>query len=58
MAKSCNVYFQEIGRRAGKDKIIKVAKDFGLGERTGIDLPMKAKGWFLHLNGRKKLMAC
>ena len=57
MAKSCNVYFQEMGRRAGKDNIIKVAKDFGLGERTGIDLPYENKGlvptpeWKKEING-------
>ncbi|MEQ8200911.1 MAG: penicillin-binding transpeptidase domain-containing protein [Syntrophomonadaceae bacterium] len=44
MAKSCNVYFQEMARRAGKDAIIKVAQDFGLGQKTGIDLPYEAQG--------------
>ena len=44
MAKSCNTYFQEMGRRAGKEAIIKVAQDFGLGEKTGIDLPYESQG--------------
>jgi len=44
MATSCNVYFQEMGRRAGKEAIIKVAKDFGMGDRTGIDLPFESQG--------------
>jgi Cell division protein FtsI/penicillin-binding protein 2 len=44
MAASCNVYFQEMGRRAGKDNIIKVAQDFGLGDKTGIDLPYESEG--------------
>ena len=44
MATSCNVYFQEIGRRATKDAIIKVARDFGLGDKTGIDLPYETQG--------------
>lgn len=44
MAKSCNVYFQEIARRAGKDALIKVARDFGLGQKTGIDLPYETQG--------------
>jgi len=44
MADSCNTYFQEAGRRAGKDNIIKVAKDFGLGQKTGIDLPAETTG--------------
>ncbi len=44
MAASCNVYFQEMGRRATKDNIIKVAEDFGLGDKTGIDLPYETQG--------------
>lgn len=44
MAQSCNTYFQEIGRIATKTNIIKVADDFGLGAKTGIDLPYEAKG--------------
>lgn len=34
IARSCNTYFQEAGRRAGIDNIAKVAKEFGLGEKT------------------------
>lgn len=44
MADSCNTYFQEAGRRAGKDNIIKTAKEFGLGQKTGIDLPGETIG--------------
>ncbi|MEA4923788.1 MAG: penicillin-binding transpeptidase domain-containing protein [Syntrophomonadaceae bacterium] len=44
MAASCNVYFQEMGRRATKDNIIKVAQDFGLGDKTSIDLPYETQG--------------
>ncbi|MGE5391530.1 MAG: penicillin-binding transpeptidase domain-containing protein [Deltaproteobacteria bacterium] len=44
MAVSCNTYFQEMGRRAGKDEIIHVAKQFGLGSKTGIDLPYETAG--------------
>jgi penicillin-binding protein 2 len=44
MAHSCNTYFQEMGRRAGKDEIIDVARQFGLGSKTGIDLPDESKG--------------
>ncbi|WP_369397260.1 penicillin-binding transpeptidase domain-containing protein [Syntrophomonas palmitatica] len=44
LAVSCNTYFQEMGRRAGKDEIIHVASEFGLGSRTGIDLPYEEKG--------------
>lgn len=39
MARSCNVYFSEAGRRAGIDNINKYCKNFGLGVKTGIELP-------------------
>lgn len=47
MAVSCNVYFIEAGRRAGVEMITKVAHEFGLDEKTGIDLPGEVPGSFL-----------
>jgi len=44
MAKSCNVYFQEIARRAGITEIGRVGAEFGLGRLTGIDLPFESVG--------------
>lgn len=44
LAISCNTYFQEAGYQAGKDRIIEVAHQFGLGEKTGIELPWERKG--------------
>lgn len=44
MAHSCNTYFQEMGRRAGKLEIIRVAQEFGLGSSTGVDIPGETKG--------------
>ena len=38
MAKSCNVYFQQIGVDTGVDEIDYWAKSFGLGEKTGIEI--------------------
>lgn len=35
---SCNYYFYEMGRRLGIDTIAQYAKEFGLGEPTGIEL--------------------
>lgn len=35
---SCNVVFVDVGRRLGKERMIKYIKGFGFGERTGIDL--------------------
>lgn len=44
MGGSCNTYFQEMGRRAGKDEIIRVAGEFGLGSKTGVDIPHEVSG--------------
>ena len=42
--KSCNYYFYEVGRRMGIDNLAKYAKYFGLGEKTGIELPSETAG--------------
>jgi penicillin-binding protein 2 len=39
IAKSCNIFFYELGRRLGISKIAEHAHALGLGERTGVDLP-------------------
>ncbi len=44
MEKSDNVYFYEIGRRLGIDKIADMSRAFGLGSRTGIDLAGESEG--------------
>ena len=41
---SCDVYFYRIGNRMGVETIADYAKQFGLGARTGIDLPAEATG--------------
>jgi penicillin-binding protein 2 len=41
---SCNVYFYNAGRRLGIDRIAAAAKQLGLGEKTGIDLPGEKDG--------------
>jgi penicillin-binding protein 2 len=44
IVESCDVYFYELGRRLGMDKIYKYAMAFGLGRETGIKLiPVKEK---------------
>jgi penicillin-binding protein 2 len=42
---SCNSYIYGIARKTGADKIIEVAKRFGFGEATGIDLPNELSGF-------------
>jgi penicillin-binding protein 2 len=44
IAKSCNIFFYELGRRLGISKIAEHAQSLGLGERTGIDLPGEKSG--------------
>jgi penicillin-binding protein 2 len=44
IVESCDVYFYNVGKLLGVDKIAKYAKLFGLGDVTGIDLPNEKSG--------------
>lgn len=44
LEKSCNYYFYETGWRLGLDKLAAYANYFGLGRKTGIELPYEASG--------------
>lgn len=44
LAKSDNVYFYEMGRRVGIDKLAEYARMFGMGKKTGIALRGEASG--------------
>ena len=41
---SCDIYFYEVARRTGIDKISAMARRFGFGAQTGIDLPGEKSG--------------
>ena len=41
---SCDVFFYEVSKKLGIDKIAKVAEDFGLGQIYDISLPNQKKG--------------
>ncbi|MBO4521204.1 MAG: penicillin-binding protein 2 [Alphaproteobacteria bacterium] len=41
---SCDIYFYEVARRTGIDKIAAMAKRFGLGLSTGVNLPGEKVG--------------
>lgn len=41
---SCDVFFYTLAEKLGIDRISKYAHAFGLGERTGIDLPQEVSG--------------
>ncbi|MCP4138347.1 MAG: penicillin-binding protein 2 [bacterium] len=57
IARSCSVYFYQLGYKTGPTSILKYANYFGLGERTGIDLPgevasfIPSKKWKLKEKG-------
>lgn len=44
LAHSDNYYFYEMGYRLGVDRLEKYARMFGLGEKTGINLPYESEG--------------
>lgn len=48
---SCNYFFYETGNRIGIDTLAKYTKYFGLGTKTGIELPGEAQG---SLNEKKE----
>lgn len=54
LAESCDVYFYNVGLRLGIDRIARYAKAFGLGEKTGIDLPNEAQGTIASSEWKKK----
>jgi penicillin-binding protein 2 len=53
LAQSCDVYYYEMGQKVGPEGIEEVAKAFGLGEKTGVDLPHE-KRWELPLAYKRK----
>jgi len=59
---SCDVYYYEVGLRLGVDRLAHYARDyFGLGRRTGLDLPAEMPGlipdsqWKLKQEGKRWL---
>lgn len=57
IARSCDVYFYEVARRVGIDRIAQMAERLGLGTSLGIDLPgeqaglMPTRKWKLSATG-------
>ncbi len=47
---SCNPGFVELGERLGKEKLFKYIKDFGFGQKTGIDLAGEGTGILFNLD--------
>jgi penicillin-binding protein 2 len=44
IVQSCDIFFYSLGKRLGIDRISAYAKQFGLGRKTGIDLPSEESG--------------
>jgi len=44
LVESCDVYFYQMGKRLGVDKIGRYARRFGLGKTTGFDVGQEKKG--------------
>ena len=44
IAQSCDVYFYEVSRRVGIDRIAEMAKRFGLGQKLDLDIPGSRPG--------------
>lgn len=44
IVESCDVYFYNVGKLVGVDKLAEYARRFGLGQPTGIDLPREKSG--------------
>lgn len=45
LVRSCDIIFYEMGRRVGPDVLYRFAKNYGLGEKTGVDLPQEKRGF-------------
>ena len=54
---SCNIYFHDIGYSTGIESLDKWAGYFGLGKKTGIDLPSEYAGFMSSKEVKKKLHA-
>ncbi len=44
IARSCDTYFYQVGLRVGLDRLSEEARDLGLGQKTGVDLPSERRG--------------
>ena len=54
LVESANVYYYSMADRIGHKPIVEVAQDFGLGQKTGIDLPGEKSGRIPTKDWKKK----
>lgn len=55
LAESCDVYFYEIAKLVGVDKIAKMSKRFGLGAKENIELPFEKSGLIPTQNWKRRV---
>jgi penicillin-binding protein 2 len=53
---SCDVYFYEVARRTGFERIAEMAKRFGLGKPMGLDLPSERGGAIPNRDWKRALL--
>ncbi len=53
---SCDIYFYRAGMAIGPDRLAEMARTFGLGNRTGVDLPSEVSGTVPDRDWKKKRM--
>ncbi|MEE9316987.1 MAG: penicillin-binding protein 2, partial [Rhodospirillales bacterium] len=56
VTQSCDVYFYEVAKRTGIDRIAAMAKRFGFGQTLGLDLPGEQPGLVPTRKWKKKTM--
>jgi penicillin-binding protein 2 len=54
IAESCDVYFYKVGNKLGIDPIATYSRQFGLGSKTGINLPSERSGLVPSTEWKKK----
>ncbi|MBF0254329.1 MAG: penicillin-binding protein 2 [Candidatus Omnitrophica bacterium] len=56
LAHSCNVFFYQAGLKSGVERLSRMARKFGLGEATDIDLPYEKDGLVPDAGWKKRVM--
>ena len=56
IVQSCDIYFYEVARRAGIDRIAAMAQRFGFGQVLGVDLPGEQPGLVPTRKWKRKVM--
>lgn len=53
--KSCDVYFYQIAKKINEGPIIAMARKFGIGQKTGIDIPYEQDGFIANPEWKKRV---